>query len=188
MLRRGLTLTAAGAALALLAARPASAADAPAHQFVGVEKCAKMCHNDEKTGAQLTKWQASAHAKAYAELASDKAKEVAKAKGIADPQKAAECLACHVTGHGAPAASLADTYKVEDGVGCESCHGAGGDYKKLAVMKDHAKAVEAGLKVPTEETCKGCHNEKSPTYKPFDYKERLAKIAHPNPEKGKTKG
>jgi hypothetical protein len=41
---------------------------------------------------------------------------------------------------------------------CETCHGNGGDYAKMALMKDAAKAHEAGLVTPTKETCTAkCH-------------------------------
>jgi hypothetical protein len=153
------------------------------HAYVGSEKC-KMCHNSPAKGAQYTKWAESQHAKAWQTLASDAAKKIATEKGIADPQKAPECLKCHVTGHGAPSALLTDKYKVEEGVGCEACHGPGGDYWKMNVMKDPAAAKAAGLVAPTEETCKGCHNEGSPTFKGFDWKTYYPKVAHEYPEAG----
>jgi len=164
---------------------PAFAAD-PAHNFVGAEKC-KMCHNSPAKGAQFTKWSESAHSKAFAALASDEAKKIATAKGIADPQKAAECLRCHIAGAGVSAAKLTEKYKVEDGVSCEACHGPGGDYWKMDVMKDMAKATAAGLVLPDEKTCTGCHNADSPTFKGFDFKTAVAKIAHPNPAKAAGK-
>jgi hypothetical protein len=171
-----------GALLALVAPiRTASAAD-PAHSFVGAEKC-KMCHNSPAKGAQFTKWTESKHSKAFATLASEESKKIAAAKGIADPQKDSQCLRCHVTGSGAPADKLIDKYKAADGVGCESCHGPGGDYWKMDVMKDKAKAVAAGLVIPNEATCKGCHNSDGPTFKGFDYAAMKAQIAHPNPAK-----
>ena len=37
------------------------------------------------------------------------------------------------------------------------------------------------------EKCKMCHNSESPTFKEFDFKTALAKIAHPNPAKGAAK-
>jgi hypothetical protein len=154
------------------------------HAFVGSGKC-KMCHNSEAKGAQFKKWSEGPHANAFATLGSDKAKEVAAAKGIDDPQKAPECLKCHVTGHGMAADKLTDKYNAEEGVGCESCHGAGGDYWKMSVMKDQAQSVAAGLVIPTEETCTGCHNPENPTHPGFNYEEYLAKIAHPNPKKAK---
>jgi hypothetical protein len=150
----------AGLGLALGLLSVAQAAE-PAHAYVGAEKC-KMCHNSPAKGAQFAKWTESEHAKAFAVLASDPAKAIAKAKGIADPQTSDECLRCHVTGHGAPAAKLTDKYKKEEGVTCESCHGPGGDYWKMDVMKDRARATAAGMVLPTEATCKTCHNAESP--------------------------
>ena len=40
---------------------------------------------------------------------------------------------------------------------CESCHGAGSEYKALSVMKDLQKAKAAGLVLPTREFCATCH-------------------------------
>ena len=47
-------------------------------QYIGVEKCAKMCHKSEKKGAQYTKWQESKHAKAFVSLASPIAEKILK--------------------------------------------------------------------------------------------------------------
>jgi hypothetical protein len=154
-----------------------SAAD---HAFIGAVKC-KMCHNKPEKGGQYDKWLATPHAKAFEVLGSEKAKAIAAEKGIADPQKADACLKCHVTGHGAAAALLTDKYSAAEGVSCESCHGAGGDYWKMNVMKDRALSVAAGMVLPDEKTCTRCHNAESPTFKAFDFATFSAKIAHPDP-------
>jgi hypothetical protein len=185
-MRRSLPQWTASALTALIAVTPSLATDASSHAFIGTDKC-KMCHNLPAKGAQYTHWAASPHAKAFAVLATEEAKKTAAAKGIADPQKAPECLECHVTGFGAPKERLIDKYRIEDGVGCESCHGPGGDYWKMEVMKDHAKSVAAGMRVPDEKTCTGCHNSRSPNFKAFDYQASLAKIAHPNPQRAPAK-
>ena len=142
-----------------------------------------MCHNSPAKGAQYTKWSENKHAHAFATLASEEAKKIATAKGIADAQKADECLRCHVTGHGQPADKLTDKYNAAQGVTCESCHGAGADYWKMEVMKDQAKSIAGGMVLPKEENCKTCHNADSPSFKGFDYAAASAKIAHPNPQK-----
>ncbi len=174
-------------ALALLVGGVAGAAEAPVHKMVGAAKC-KTCHSTPKSGQQFPKWKASAHARAFTDLAKPAAKAIAKKKGIADPQKSQECLDCHVTAQGkTEAEKAATTFKPEDGVSCEACHGPGGDYWKMATMKDlYAKKLDpakVGLVVPTEATCTQCHNSKSPTFKGFDYKTYSAKIAHPVPAK-----
>ena len=153
-------------------------------QYVGANQC-KMCHNSAAKGAQFKKWSEASHAKAYTTLASAEAKKIAQEKGIADPQKSDACLKCHVTGHGQPANMLGPKYKIEEGVGCESCHGPGSEYKTMKVMKDiTAKKVAAetvGLLKPTKEVCITCHNSESPTYKEFNYAEFWKKIDHSRP-------
>lgn len=148
---------------------------AAAHDYVGAEKC-KMCHKGELKGKVWEIWEASAHAKAYQTLV---------AKGDSSEKKA-ECVSCHTTGFGQPTGfSLADTTvnMALANVGCEACHGPGADYRSMAVMKDKEKAKAAGLIMPTEEACKTCHNEKSPTFKGFEYAKFYEKIAHQVPKK-----
>ena len=120
---------------------------------------------------------------AYATLAGDAAKEAGKKAGIeGDPQKSPKCLKCHVTAYGVDAKLLGPKYSMEDGVECESCHGPGGDYMKLSIMKDKEKAIANGLVMPTEKSCLTCHNDESPTFTKFVYKEMYPKIAHPIPK------
>ena len=178
----GLAAVLALAALGSLVAEEGAASN----KFVGAAKC-KNCHRATGSGNQFGTWQKMEHAKAFATLGTEEAKKAAQAKGIADPQKAPECLKCHVAGHGAAADMLGEKYKMEEGVTCEACHGPGGDYMAMAVMKDHAKAVAAGMMEPTEETCKKCHNAESPTFKEFNFATASAAIAHPNPQKSAGK-
>jgi hypothetical protein len=161
-----------------------AAAETP--EIVGAPKC-KTCHK-AKTGDQWGIWEKSAHAKAFTSLASDEAKKIAADKGLGDPQKEAECLACHTTtgflGDKVKVAS-SNKYEAAEGVGCEVCHGPGSEYKSKKVMEDPEAARAAGLQMHEgAEHCKQCHNEKSPTFKGFDFDKYWAKIAHPAPEEG----
>lgn len=153
--------------------------------FVGSDKC-KPCHMSPKKGAQYKSWAESRHAKAYETLASDKAKEIAGKKGIANAQEAGECVKCHIDGHGVDAAFLGEKYNKAQGVGCESCHGAGGDYWTKEVMTDitggKVDRATVGLIKPDEAVCKKCHNEESPTFVAFNFEEMSKKIAHPMPK------
>jgi YVTN family beta-propeller protein len=72
---------------------------------------------------------------------------------------------------------VAETYELMEGVGCESCHGAGSEYMVEAVMRDRAGATRAGLQPVTEKTCRGCHA--GAHGKPFNFAAAKAKIAHP---------
>ncbi len=153
-------------------------------KYVGAKNC-KMCHSSKKSGEAFKIWESSAHAKAYLTLASEESKAIAQKMGIADPQKSDKCLTCHVTAHGKPASALDAGYKIEDGVSCESCHGPGSAYNPMKIMKQitagDVKGADFGLINPDEANCKTCHNEKSPTFKGFDYKKYVSQIAHPIP-------
>jgi len=154
--------------------------------FTGSKKCS-ICHKKEADGAQYKIWQESAHAKAFETLGTPEAAEFAKKAGIkGSPQEAAECLKCHSTAWALSAEELAASkITLEEGVSCESCHGPGSAYSPKKVMEAVAagttEAASVGLVIPTEATCKGCHNEESPSFKGFVFKDMYAKIAHPKP-------
>ncbi|MDZ7371504.1 MAG: cytochrome c family protein [candidate division KSB1 bacterium] len=154
-------------------------------KYVGSKKC-MMCHKGASQGDQYGKWLASPHAKAFETLKSDKSKEVAKKLGIADPLKADQCLICHVTGHASPASARAEGFDATaEGVGCEACHGPGSLYKSMSVMRALREGRQDPKQVAFEngkESCLRCHNEKSPTYRPFDYAVQWPKIAHMIPK------
>jgi len=150
-------------------------------QYIGSETCAKVCHKTSKQGEQLRIWQESAHAKAWETLAGEKALAIAKAKGIADPQKSDQCVKCHTTAHGVADDLLDTKFSHTEGVGCESCHGPGSLYKKRSVMQNREAAVAVGLLLPDEKTCVTCHNAESPTFKSFKYEEMWKQIAHGKP-------
>ena len=46
--------------------------------YIGAEKCASVCHNNEEMGFQYNIWKESRHSKSYLSLASDRALRYAK--------------------------------------------------------------------------------------------------------------
>jgi hypothetical protein len=127
-----------------------------------------MCHNKPATGKQYAIWLDGPHAKAMESLSKEEAK---------DPN----CIKCHSTAATVDESLLAGL-KISEGVSCESCHGPGSGYKTNAIMKSREKSMERGLILPTEDVCRKCHNEESPTFKGFDYADAVKKIAHPVPK------
>ncbi|MDP2912639.1 MAG: cytochrome c family protein [Candidatus Omnitrophota bacterium] len=172
----------AAMAVLLLAARSLAAAEGN-HKYVGLKKCA-ICHKSEAKGSQYGQWISTKHATAYERLASPEAKETAKQAGVSgDPQQAPRCLRCHTTAYGVDSSLLGEGFAASDGVQCEACHGAGGDYVGLSVMKDRARSISQGLIIQMKETCLKCHNSESPNYKGFNFEESYKKITHPMPKK-----
>ena len=169
-------------------------------EYVGANNC-KMCHKSEEKGNMHGIWSETKHADALATLTTDAALKYAEERGLEiPPSESGECLVCHTTGYGQGGYELLSAEFIADeankravkknkaleNVTCEVCHGAGKNYKSKKVMTaifdGTITADSVGLLMPTEETCLGCHNEKSPGYKEFVFEERLAKIAHPYPE------
>ena len=73
---------------------------------------------------------------------------------------AEKCKMCHKVQYESWAASKHAT-KADPKVDCETCHGAGSDYKTMSVMKDPEKAKAAGLIAkPDKATCmEKCHKD-----------------------------
>ena len=189
------------AAPLLLAPSPVPAAGAPqgtVNRYIGAAKC-KNCHQAKESGDQFGIWTKEKHAKAWEELASDKAKTYGKARGVDEPQTSEKCLKCHVTAYGKPPAELQRSFDPKLGVQCETCHGPGEQHMKARMAaaaavdeKTDKKPAYAAIpdaeivKTPTVKTCIGCHNEESPGYKPFCFHKFEADIRHLNPQKPRT--
>jgi hypothetical protein len=152
-------------------------------QYIGVAQCV-ICHRTEQQGRQEAIWRESAHAKAFETLKSDQSKKIAADMGIEGaPHEVEACLKCHATGYDLPAERLGNRFNVADGVQCETCHGAGSDYRAIH-GRDPQAGKERGLIVGSgdADACIACHNEESPTYKGFDFERDMARIAHPIPD------
>ena len=172
-------------ALGVVLAGACVSVSAGEHAFVGNKKC-RPCHMKE-----FKSWSATKHPQALESLKPGAAAEAKKAANL-DPAKDytadAKCVSCHVTGH-AKEGGFVDVASTPDlaGVGCESCHGAGGTYTKPEHMslknKEYKKAdiVAAGMvEQVTEKQCTVCHNDKSPFFKSFDFEAKEEEGAHEN--------
>lgn len=154
------------------------------YKYVGVDKCAGMCHKGDAKGKQLEIWQDSKHSQAFKNLQTADADKIAKDKGFTTPAaETPQCIKCHVLGKDIDASELDDTFDKTQGVQCETCHGPGSEYKKLTIMKDKTQAEANGLIIHTDKDafCKTCHNSDSPTFKDFNLDDAWAKIQHPDP-------
>jgi hypothetical protein len=86
------------------------------------------------------------HSNAYSALMTNDARKMAEHLSIKDPARAPQCLTCHAT-YVADQDLRGERYTVEDGVSCESCHGAAQSW--LAAHSEstatHAKNLANGL-------------------------------------------
>lgn len=99
---------------------------------IGAAAC-RTCHRE-----LYAAWETSPHGRAAAVLSFEQ---------TLDP----ECAPCH----------LPDEGVLDNGVGCEACHGPGSAYAELDVMIDPLKRTGAGLR-DAGESCAFCHNPGHP--------------------------
>lgn len=132
----------------------------PGH-FVGSGRC-QSCH-----GAEYDKWQSSAHAHAFDTLA----------KG--DHQANDRCLACHTTGFH-KTGGFPEGGRALREVGCESCHGPGGDHvaegsrKKGSMLYLSDKCDTCVIL----QICGSCHDDQNDPRFEFELDEKLRATAH----------
>ena len=172
-------LLAAGAFIIVAFANPAgqavasSASASSSYSHVGVASCSgSTCHGrSEPTGKvvrqdEIMRWQeasseSGAHSRAFAVLASPRGQAIAAKLGIGPATSAGECLGCHADPVGS---GRGPRWHVEDGVGCEACHGGAQNWlnSHYAVGQTHAANVARGM-YPLDrpraraEKCLDCH-------------------------------
>lgn len=146
-------------------------------QYVGSRAC-KTCHMKGETGGEYMRWLTSRHAAAYWRLATDWAATLASFRphyrDVTDPLRDSRCLLCHVTAAQEDGAFLAESFRKEEGVGCETCHGPGSDYMNEKIMTDRNAFLANGGLVPDEKTCLKCHRNAEQ----FDFASWWPRIDH----------
>ncbi len=102
------------------------------------------------------------HAKAFSVLSNPVSVRMGKILKIGAPAQAAKCLACHALSV-APD-QRAQTFELEDGVSCESCHGPASGWLGPHTLRDwpHEKSVQLGMYdnrnlIKRSEKCLSCH-------------------------------
>lgn len=144
------------------------------YSYTGVASCAgSTCHGrSEGNGAivrqdEIATWQSpsgvsGAHSRAYALLSGRRGKQIIASLGYTAQQTAENCNGCHTTF--APASQRGPKFRLDDGVSCESCHGAsiGWLSSHYEVAGTHPNNVRNGL-TPLEQprtrarVCLDCH-------------------------------
>ncbi len=162
-----------GVLAVLLSGAAAATCATPADAVhLGVASCASsMCHGSAKPRSvtpvqqnEYVTWQHfDPHAGAFHALSGPRGREIARRLGIADITTARQCLGCHADAP--PPALRGPRFQVDDGIGCESCHGAADRW--IASHADtprvaHTDNIRAGLR-PLEQpavragVCIDCH-------------------------------
>jgi Cytochrome c554 and c-prime len=157
-------------ALALAQTSPATeieVAPAKGGEFVGVAGCkSSSCHGGagEKRNQYLTWLQKDFHARSYAILTNARSARIAETLGISAAQESNRCTVCHSPFQSVAPARLGPTAHPDEGVSCESCHGAAESWLRGHTRKDwnYAMRVTAGMRdlesfYVRANTCVACH-------------------------------
>ena len=138
---------------------------------LGVGSCASgVCHGSvrARTSASVAQneyviWsRRDRHRISYNTLLTAESKSIAKKMGIGEPHKSDICLDCHADN---VAQNLrGKKFQLDDGIGCESCHGGAESYISTHVDADSKRSdnLKAGL-YPTDDPraraklCLSCH-------------------------------
>ena len=138
---------------------------------LGTQTCGgSTCHGAVKPWAnsavlqnEFVTWSTEdPHSGAYKALSSDRGKRIAKNLGIDDARQEKVCLDCHTDN--VPKELQSKNFNIEDGVGCESCHGGAVEWLGLHVsgFGQREDYLNAGI-YPTEDPkaraklCLSCH-------------------------------
>jgi hypothetical protein len=126
----------------------------PGGTFVGSVDCkSSSCHGGagEKRSQYFTWSQKDYHTKAYAILLNSWSERIAESLGItstpAGPPAAmtsTRCTVCHAPFRAVASARLAATARPDEGVSCESCHGAASGWLRGHTRKDWTYNIRVG--------------------------------------------
>lgn len=111
------------------------------HGSVSPRKASNVLQNEYVT------WEKhDVHSKAWVNLSNEDSVKIAKNLGIESAEKEPLCLKCHAT-YLENDARQSGNFQIQDGVGCESCHGAAEKYLGPHTAKDatHARNIENGM-------------------------------------------
>lgn len=151
-------------------------ASAAESRHEGVATCASTtCHGAARPLAgtlvlqnEYVTWsEFDPHAGAFRTLRDERSAAIARRLGLGPADQAPACLACHA--EVVPATQQGPKFQQDDGIGCEACHGAAGNW--LATHDDgppntyadtHAESLRAGLRALNEpavraDVCMACH-------------------------------
>jgi hypothetical protein len=119
-------------------------------RFVGAIGCqSSSCHGGagEKRSQYITWSRQDFHTRAYTILLDARSARIAETVGAGEAQLSARCTICHSPFHATSPRQLASGARPDEGVSCENCHGAAGEWLRGHTRPDwtYAMRVSAGM-------------------------------------------
>jgi hypothetical protein len=149
--------------------------------FVGSLGCkSSSCHGGAgpKRSQYFTWSQKDFHTKAYTVLLDSRSQRIAEGLGIPAAQTSARCTVCHSPLQSVAMSRLTPNAHPDEGVSCETCHGAAGGWLRGHTRKDwtYNTRVGAGMRdlrslYVRATACAACHQNLEP---------QILKAGHPD--------
>jgi hypothetical protein len=149
--------------------------------FVGSLGCkSSSCHGGAgpKRSQYFTWSQKDFHTKGFAVLLNARSQRIAEALGVSPAETSARCTVCHSPFQSVAASRLGPEAHPDEGVSCESCHGAASEWLRGHTRKDwtYNTRVGAGMRdlrslYVRATACAACHQALEPA---------LLKAGHPD--------
>jgi hypothetical protein len=149
--------------------------------FVGSIGCkSSSCHGGAgpKRSQYITWSLKDFHTKAYAVLLNSRSERMAEGLGIGPAQSSARCTVCHSPMHSVAPSRVTRTAPPDEGVSCETCHGAASGWLRSHTRTDwtYNTRVAAGMRdlknlYVRSNACVACHQNLAPD---------LLKAGHPD--------
>ena len=140
--------------------------------FVGSIGCkSSSCHGGAgpKRSQYITWSQKDFHTKAYAVLLNSRSERIAESLGIGGAQSSARCTVCHSPLQSVAPSRLTHSAQPDEGVSCETCHGAAGGWLRGHTRPDwtYNTRVAAGMRdlrnlYVRANACVACHQNLPP--------------------------
>jgi len=140
--------------------------------FVGSVGCkSSSCHGGAgpKRSQYITWSQKDFHTKAYAILLNARSTRIAAALGLSEAPTSVRCTVCHSPFQSVAPSRLAPGAHPDEGVSCESCHGAAGGWLRGHTRSDwtYHTRVAAGMRdlrsiYGRANACVACHQNLAP--------------------------
>jgi hypothetical protein len=138
-------------------------------RFVGSQGCSSsMCHGggspvDGRNAYTIWK-KLDHHARAFVTLSGERSARMAQALQLPSPKETRRCTECHSPFQTVPESRMMASAKPDDGISCETCHGAAENWIRSHTRRDftHAQNVQTGVRdirglYGRANTCVSCH-------------------------------
>jgi hypothetical protein len=137
-------------------------------KMLGADSCSSSgCHGGGgKNQNQFLVWslQDFHSQRPFATLTTARSKQIGEALQVVDPSTEKRCTSCHAPLREVPLPRRGESFRVSEGVSCESCHGPAENWLRSHTRSDwtHADRVHAGMRdlkslYVRANTCVACH-------------------------------